>query len=54
MGSQELAGGHRLLLALLALPELQQGLEHVEAVVDGAQAEQGRGRGVGDQRRRLG
>lgn len=49
VGLQELAGSLGLLLALLALPELQQGLEHVQTVVDGAQAEQGGGGGIGDQ-----
>ena len=53
MWSEQLAGRHRLLLPLLALPEVQQRLEHVQTVVDGPQAEQGRCRGVGDQRGRL-
>lgn len=53
MGPQQLAAGHQLLLALLALPELQEGFEDVETVVDGAQAQQGGGGGVGDERGRL-
>lgn len=41
MWAEELAGGHRLFFTLLALPELQEGFEHMETVVNGAQAEQG-------------
>ena len=50
---EELGGCHRLLLFLLALPELQQRLEDVETVVYRPLTEQGCGRGVGDQRGRL-
>lgn len=53
MRTQELAGGYWLLLALLALPKLQQRLEHMQTVVDGTEAEQSSGRSVGDERRRL-
>lgn len=50
---QQLAGGHGLLVALLALPVLQQGLEHVQAVVHSPGAQQGSGRGARDEGRRL-
>ena len=53
MWFQQLAGGHGLLVALLALPVLQQGLEHVQAVVHSPGAQQGGGRGAGDEGRRL-
>lgn len=53
MWAEQLAGGHRLFFTLLTLPELQQGLEHMEAVVNGTQAEQGRCCGIGNQRGRL-
>lgn len=46
MWAEELAGGHGLFFTLLALPELQEGFEHMEAVVNGAQAEQGSRCGV--------
>lgn len=54
MWAEELAGSHRLLFTLLALPELQERLEHMETVVDGTQAEQGSRCGVGNQGGRLG
>lgn len=53
MGLEELAGSGRLLLALLRLPELQQGLQNMQTVVYGAAAEQGCRRGVGDEGRGL-
>lgn len=46
---QELAGGHRLLVVLLALPVLQQGLEHVQTVINSTRAQQGSRCGTGDQ-----
>lgn len=46
---QELAGGHRLLVVLLALPVLQKGLEHVQTVINSTRAQQGSCRGAGDQ-----
>lgn len=53
MWFQQLAGGHELLIILLALPVLQQGFEHVQAVVHGPRAQQGRCSGTGDEGRRL-
>ena len=53
MWFQQLAGGHGLLVTLLALPVLQQGLEHVQAVVHSPGAQQGGGRGARDEGRRL-
>lgn len=53
MWFQQLAGGHRLLLTLLALPVFQQRLEHMEAIVHGPGAQQGCCRGTGDEGRRL-
>lgn len=47
---QELAAGHRLLIVLLALPVLQQGLEHVQTVINSTRAQQGSCCGTGDQR----
>lgn len=51
--AEELASGHRLFFPLLALPELQERLEHMETVVNGTQAEQGSRCGIGNQRGRL-
>lgn len=47
---QQLAGGHRLLIILLALPVLQQGLEHMQTVINSTRAQQGSCCGTGDQR----
>lgn len=54
MRFQQLAGGHGLVVVLLALPVLQQGFEHVQAVVHSAGAQQGCCCGTGDEGRRLG
>lgn len=54
MWFQQLAGSHGILVALLALPILQQGLEHMQAVVYSPRAEQGCCCGTRDEGRRLG
>lgn len=54
MWFQQLAGSHGLLVALLALPILQQGSEHVQAVVHSPRAQQRCCSGTGDEGRRLG
>lgn len=46
---QELAGGYRLLVVLLAFPVLQQRLQHVQTVVDSTRAQQGSSSGTGDE-----
>lgn len=51
MWFQQLAGSHGFLIILLALPVLQQGLEHVQAVVHSARAQQGCCCGTGDEGR---
>lgn len=53
VGFKELTGGRWLLLTLLGLPELQQGFEHMQAVVYRSHAEQSGSCCVGDERRRL-
>lgn len=53
MGFKELTGGRWLFLTLLGLPELQQGFEHMQAVVYRSHAEQSGSSCVGDERRRL-
>lgn len=53
MGFEELTGGCRFLITLLGLPELQQGFEHMQAVVYRSHAEQRCGCRIGDERRRL-
>lgn len=53
MWFQQLAGSHGLLVVLLALPVLQQGFEHVQAVVHSAGAQKSRCCGAGDEGRRL-
>lgn len=54
MWFQQLACSHRLLIILLALPILQQGFEHVQAVVHSPRAQQGCRGGTGDEGGRLG
>lgn len=49
MWFQQLAGSHGLLIILLALPILQQGFEHVQAVVHSPRAQQGCCGGTGDE-----
>lgn len=53
MRFQELAGGNRLLVVLLAFPVLQQRLQHVQAVVNSTRAQQSSGSGTGDEGGRL-
>lgn len=53
MRFQELAGGYRLLIILLALPVLQQRLQHVQTVVDSTGAQQRSSGGTGDEGGRL-
>lgn len=51
MWFQQLAGSHGLLIILLALPILQQGFEHVQAVIHSPRAQQGCCSGTGDEGR---
>lgn len=53
MRFQELAGGNRLLIVLLAFPVLQQRLQHVQTVVNSTRAQQCSCSGTGDEGRRL-
>lgn len=49
MWFQQLARSHGLLIILLALPILQQGFEHVQAVIHSPRTQQGCRGGTGDE-----
>lgn len=53
MRFQELAGGYRLLIILLAFPVLQQRLQHMQTVVNSTRAQQRSSSGTGDEGGRL-
>lgn len=53
MRFQELAGGYRLLVILLAFPVLQQRLQHMQTVVNSTRAQQRSSSGTRDEGGRL-